>query len=480
MNRTYNFLLTGIFILTGIIFESPTIAAVRLPALIGNNMVLQQNAAINVWGWADAGEKITIQASWLSVPVSVTTTTEGNWKTILNTPKAGGPYTMTITGRDYTINIENIMIGEVWVCSGQSNMDLSLRKLSGWDYYKPEIREEVVRGDYPNVRIFTVQKDASATMRTDCKGNWQTADTSSVADFSATAWFFGSTLSKKLGIPIGLIYSAWGGTSAEVWTPVTSLEAEPGLKFYVNHYSGHPWWPGTPGVLYNAMIYPLTNFTIKGAIWYQGESNRMNAGLYPELMRTMITSWRKAWGVGDFPFYYVQIAPYAYTEPYSGALLREAQLKCLSIPNTGMVVTMDITDDVNDIHPKNKLDVGHRLALWALEKTYGQPVGSFSGPVYKDFKVVKKAISLEFIYADGGLKLSETKENNFVIAGADMVFYPAKVKIKGNALLVSSPRVKMPVAVRYAFTNTAQSTLFNGAGLPASSFRTDTWEINTK
>jgi sialate O-acetylesterase len=475
MQKSYYLLIAFILISCGIFLPSGASAAIKLPALIGNNMVLQQNATINVWGWADAGEKISIQASWLSTPALATTTADGDWKSVINTPKAGGPYTMTITGHDYTITIENIMIGEVWVCSGQSNMDFTLRGLGGWKLYPPEVRKDVK--NHPGVRLFTVQKDTSALPLNNCKGKWKTADTGSVNDFSATAWFFGSYLSEKLDVPVGLIVSAWGGTPAEVWTPVADIKAVPDLGFYLNHYNGTQWWPGTAGVLYNSMIYPLLNYTIKGAIWYQGESNRMDAKLYPTLMNTLITSWRKNWLVGDFPFYYVQIAPFTYGEPYSGALLREAQLKCLLTPNTGMAVTMDLVDNIADIHPKNKLDVGKRLALWALNQTYGKSDGSFSGPIYKDFKTENGSIILGFIHADAGLRLSETGKNNFSIAGADHVFYPATVKSEGNSLVVSSPKVPQPQAVRYAFSNTAEATLFNGEGLPASSFRTDTWDI---
>lgn len=480
MYKMNNLLISGLLILSGILAQFHVNAAVRLPALIGNNMVLQQNAAINVWGWADAGEKVTVQASWLSTPAAITATAKGDWKTTINTPKAGGPYKMTITGRNYSITIENIMIGEVWVCSGQSNMDFTLRGLGGWGLYKKEVSDEVSKGNYTGVRLFTVQKAAADSALNDCKGNWLTADTTTANDFSATAWFFGSYLSKKLGVPIGLIYTAWGGTPAEVWAPTASIEAKPELDFYLHSPNAAPWWPGKAGVLYNAMIHPLVNYKIKGAIWYQGESNRMDAKLYPSLMNTMITSWRKAWGVDDLPFYYVQIAPYTYAEPKSGALLREAQMKCLSIPNTGMAVTMDIAGDTTDIHPKNKLDVGKRLALWALNKTYEKAEGSFSGPLYIGTKKAKNRMILEFKYADGGLKLITTDKNNFTIAGADQVFYPATVKIQGSTLVVSSPKVKQPVAVRYAFTNAAIATLFNGEGLPASSFRTDTWDIITK
>jgi sialate O-acetylesterase len=480
MNKFNNILATCWLLLAGIIGQFQANAAIKLPALIGNNMVLQQNSAINVWGWADAGEKITIQASWQNMPATKTTSAEGKWKTTINTPKAGGPYNMIISGRDYSITIENIMIGEVWICSGQSNMDFTMRGLGGWENYKPEIREEVASGIYNAVRMFTVKKDTSAIPLENCNGHWIIPDTNTVNDFSATAWFYGAYLNKQLGIPVGLIATAWGGTPAEVWTPVESIKAEPDLGYYLNHFNGSQWWPGTPGVLYNAMIHPLINYAIKGAIWYQGESNKMDAKLYPALMKTMITSWRNAWNVGDFPFYYVQIAPYTYEEPYSGALLREAQLKCLSIPYTGMAVTMDLVDNIRDIHPKNKLDVGKRLAFWSLNKTYWKNDVIYSGPIYSEMQISGKSISLAFSHAESGLKLIKTSENKFTIAGPDHVFYPATVKVSGDKLVVSSAKVKKPAAVRYAFTNTSQATLFNGAGLPAPSFRTDNWDIITE
>jgi sialate O-acetylesterase len=479
MKKTERILLACFLFLTGITWHFQALAAIKLPALIGNNMVLQQSTTIKVWGWADAGEKITVETSWQKGVATTTTSQGGNWETLIKTPEAGGPYTMVITGRDYSVTLQNIMIGEVWICSGQSNMDFTMRGLGGWKNYKTEVRKEVEDGIYANVRMFTVSKDTSAIPLTGCKGNWLTADTNTVNDFSATGWFYGAYLNKILGVPVGLIATAWGGTPAEVWTPVESIKAVPELGFYLNHYNGSQWWPGTAGVLYNAMINPLINYAVKGAIWYQGESNRLDAKLYPELMKTLITSWRKAWNTGDFPFYFVQIAPYTYGEPYSGALLREAQLKCLSIPNTGMAVTMDLVDNINDIHPKNKLDVGKRLALWALDITYGKKVGSFSGPIYKKMKISGKSISLSFTNTEGGLKITEASKNNFSIAGADHVFYPATVKISGETLLVSSPKVKQPLAVRYAFTNTSEATFFNGSGLPAPSFRTDDWDVIT-
>lgn len=479
MNKMKNILIACFIFPAGIILQFQANAAIKLPALIGNNMVLQQNTVINVWGWADASEKVTITASWVTEPATAITTSEGSWKTTLSTPKAGGPYTMTISGRDYSITIENIMIGEVWICSGQSNMEFTMRGLGGWKQYKPEVREEVALGNYSNVRLFTVKRDTSALALDNCKGNWLLPDTNTVNDFSATAWFYGAYLNKQLGVPVGLISAAWGGTPAEVWTPVESIKADPDLGYYLNRWNGSQWWPGTPGVLYNAMIHPLINYTIKGVIWYQGESNRLDANLYADLMETLITSWRKAWNMGEFPFYYVQIAPFTYNEPFSGALLREAQLKCLSIPNTGMAVTMDLVDNIKDIHPKNKLDVGKRLALWALNKTYGKTDVIYSGPLYRDMKISGKRISLAFNDTEGGLKITGAGKNNFTIAGADRVFYAADVKISGDKLVLSSPKVKQPLAARYAFTNTSEATFFNGAGLPAPSFRTDSWDIIT-
>ncbi len=475
MYRKNILLLAGLFVVFGILSHFQANAALKLPALIGNNMVLQQNATINVWGWADADEAINIKAGWLQTAVFATTSADGKWETSIKTPSAGGPYKMEIAGRDYTITIENVLIGEVWVCSGQSNMEFTLRGLGGWALYPKEVRDDVK--NYTGVRLFTVKRDTSAIPLADCKGNWSLADTNTVNDFSATAWFYGSYLSKKLGVPVGLIVSAWGGTPAEVWTPVEDIKSEPDLGFYLNHFNGSQWWPGTPGVLYNAMIHPLMNYTIKGAIWYQGESNAKDARFYPTLMNTLITSWRKNWGVGEFPFYFVQIAPFNYGEPYTGALLREAQTKCLSTPNTGMAVTMDIAGNVTDIHPKNKLDVGKRLADWALNNTYNFKDVGFSGPMYKEMKITGSNITLSFLHVDSGLKIAKTEDNNFTIAGPDRIFYPATVKVLGYALVVSSPKVKQPKSVRYAFNNTSTATLFNGSRLPASSFRTDDWDI---
>ena len=472
-----NLLIVSIICLISAICPHRAIAGIKLPALIGNSMVLQQNTLINMWGWADKGDSISIAVSWQEPIVTAKAGKDGKWKVPVQTPKAGGPYTIKISDHNYSILIENVMIGEVWVCSGQSNMEFTIRGLGGLGCYSADVRQQMHKTDFSPVRVFTVQKDTSHIRLDNCRWHWQVADTAAINDFSATAWFFGSYLYQKLKIPIGLIVTAWGGTPAEVWTPLESIKSDPALGYFLNPHNGSESWPGSPGVLFNAMIYPLLNYTIKGAIWYQCESNRLDAKLYPELMKTMVSSWRKEWGLGEFHFYYVQIAPYTYEEPRSGALLREAQLKCLEIPNSGMAITLDIAGDITDIHPKNKLDVGKRLALWALNKTYNLQTGSFSGPLFKNITIDRQTIKVKFDYAAEGMKLKKDGSTNFMVSGTVRVFYQATAKIKDNELLLSSPKVKKPVAVMYAFENTSEATLFNMDGLPASSFRSDNWYI---
>jgi len=353
--------------------------------------------------------------------------------------------------------------------------------LGGWNKTFPKERDELINSGYPTIRLFTVQKDTSSRAQEDCKGNWMVPDTTVVANFSATAWFYGLELSKRLKVPVGLIVSAWGGTAAEAWTPKAIVDSDPALLFYRSDPNKNSWFPNNLSVLYNAMICPLLKTSIKGAIWYQGEANVNDATTYQELFTAMVRGWRQAWGMGDFPFYYVQIAPYTYDRAAVGSLLREAQLKSLSMPNSGMAVTMDITGDVTDIHPTNKQDVGKRLALWAMAGTYNTDNVIFSGPVYKGFQKEGKNIRLSFDFAENGLLLkSYERENGFMIAGADRHFVPGKVKVDGNSILVKSERVKDPVAVRYAFTNTSEATLFNGSMLPASTFRTDNWPFVTE
>jgi sialate O-acetylesterase len=450
---------------------------IKLSPLLSDHMVLQRDSRVNIWGWADPGEAIHIRAGWLTSSVSAVAGKDGRWLAQIKTTKAGGPYAITIQGNNKVV-LNNVMLGEVWVCSGQSNMEFTIKMLGGWDSFYKEDKEELAKGDFSAMRIFTVAKDTSDVPLDLCTGKWVVANVDSFENVSATAYFFGRELHRKLKVPVGLIVSSWGGTPAETWAKKEYLERDQDLRFYLDDPNKSQWWPARPGLLYNAMIHPLLNYGMKGVIWYQGESNRNDAYLYKKLMTTLITNWRADWGHGEFPFYYVQIAPYLYDEPLSGTLLREAQLNTISVPNTGMAVTMDI-GNVHDIHPKNKQEVGRRLALWALARTYDVKVPGFSGPVYRSMQKEGSRIRLSFDYSEGGLEVKGGKLTGFTIAGRDQNFVDADATIDGSTVLVSSPEVTEPEAVRFAFGDTASSRLYNAAGLPASSFRTDDWPIVT-
>jgi len=633
-------------------------ADVRLPAVIGDNMVVQQGMQAHIWGWADPGEPVRVRGDWQTAEVRATADEEGMWLVELDTPEAGGPHSILIEGKN-AIDIKNVMAGEVWICSGQSNMQMSIAPSAPWHKGALNFQEEIAAARYPDIRHFAVAQSIAGEPQNDCAGSWVQCSPETVADFSATAYFFGRALHTELGVPIGLIHTSWGGTRAEAWTSRETLvslgdyqsdleetflartpenirlyeEAESALskvrtrmdaenrgavKGYAEpDYDDTSWelmelpatlenagddmqidgvvwfrkevvlpeaWAGrnmdlklgpvddcdttyfngvklgsigygtagsyienreyvVPGtfvtagrnivavrvfdhgggggingtpdqltlspagaeqdpislagpwrykvesvlepnpvklansnsatVLYNAMIAPLLPYRIRGAIWYQGESNHTEAYRYRRLFPAMIQNWRDDWGQGDFPFYYVQIAPFLYAEPVTAAELREAQLMTLSVPNTGMAVTSDISE-IDDIHPRNKQDVGKRLALWALAKTYGKKI-VYSGPVYKSMDVEGSTVRLHFDHVGGGLVARDGDLTDFTIAGADRVFVDAKAVIDGDTILVSSPHVDAPVAVRFGWTNTAAPNLFNKEGLPASTFRTDDW-----
>ena len=639
--------ITAIILLTLTIFTAQTIADVKLPAIIGDNMVLQQNKSVPLWGTADPGEKVSVKGSWQWFAASTKAGTDGKWQVRIKTPKASGPLTITITGNN-TITLNNVLAGEVWLCSGQSNMEWRLKQAN-------DAANEIKNADYPDIRIFTVQNTITRTPQSDCIGSWSACTPTTAADFSAVGYFFGRKLHKELNVPIGLISADWGGTPAEAWTSAKTLEAnedfaaavealkdndpekfkqqqqkkmvqwenqlaqkDPGTKdkWFSPAYDDSDWktmdqptkWSATdlagfdgavwlrkttnlppawskndmtitlgpiddidtlfvngiqigptllwntprkypipasalktgkntiairvidmhgeggiygkpeqmtlkpkgapdkntvklngpwkyktgapatdipalptaaqtfnshtPTSLYNGMIAPLVPLRIKGAIWYQGESNASRAYQYRTIFPAMIKDWRKNFGHGDFPFYFVQIAPYNYAAGRPSEELREAQfLTMLNTKKTGMAVTMDI-GNINNIHPRNKQDVGKRLALWALAKDYGQKKLLYSGPVYKSYKVQGNKIRLYFDHAKG-LKSVNGDLKEFTIAGADNNFVPATAVIDGKTIVVSSDAVTDPVTVRFAWSNTALPNLFNNADLPASSFRTD-------
>ena len=634
-------------------FAPAAYSDVRLSALFCNGVVLQQKSDAPIWGWASPGEKITINASWQKEEISTAANEKGDWKAILKTPQAGGPYIIKVKGQNEIV-LSDVLIGEVWFCSGQSNMEVSIGWL-GTDRSKKDIAE----ANNPLIRIFDIKDKYSAYEEKECAGEWspwRTVTPDNIQWFSAVGYYFGKRLQENLNVPIGLISSHWGGTPAESWTDLNSvkrfqrfekpaeiltgireknedsdtafknildqwlakvaveddgiknkwfaadadaadwsqmnqptwwgsselkgihgivwfrkeftlpMDAEPvdlelnlgkiddidsvwlngnyigttigcdvtriykipaaflskgkniiavrvidtggdggfvseakdlkicqagkDLQFLAGQWqykAGNPktdWQVPSftainqnfPSALFNAMVAPVIPFRIAGALWYQGEANVGLPMEYRELFPAMIEGWRKKWGQGSFPFYYVQIAPWEYGDMWFSQALREAQMLTLSLPNTGMAVTMDIGDE-KDIHPRNKHDVGDRLARWALNKNYGRTDIVFSGPLYKEMKIEGNSIRLFFDYAEGGLVAKGGELTDFTIAGEDKKFVSAKAVIDGNTIVVSGEQVEKPISVRFAWKNWVQLNLFNAANLPASSFRTDDWPL---
>lgn len=460
---------------------STVCADVRLPKVLGSHMVLQRESEVTIWGWADANEPVRVTCDWLDTVAATKTDSDGKWQVQLKTGKAGGPHTITVAGNN-RIQLEDILFGEVWIGSGQSNMEMPLVKVSGAYTGIKNSKQEVAQANFPQIRLFQAGNFSSKEPLEDvetgitmygippapCK--WQVCSPETIPTFSSTAYFFARELHRELKVPIGIIDASWGGTSAETWTPLSGLK-KLGYKAEVQQALELPQKPDQkiPTRLYNGMIHPLRNFKIKGVVWYQGEGNAGRADKYRTLFSTMIASWREAFG-DEFPFYFVQISPFRY-RGLNAAYLREAQLETLAAPKTGMAVTMDI-GNLTDIHPKNKQEVGRRLALWALAKDYGRDV-HYSGPIYEESKFQDGKAHLKFEHADGGLATRDGKPlSHFEIAGSDKVFHPATAVIDGETIVVSSEQVTDPKAVRYAFTSDAMPNLMNKAGLPASSFRT--------
>jgi sialate O-acetylesterase len=457
-----------LFILTGI--ASPVYAGVRLPAIVSDHMVLQQNSMAKIWGWCDES-KITVKVSWEPGKKYQAAVIGGKWLVPVNTPAAGGPYEITIFSPAETIRLHDILIGEVWLCSGQSNMQMSFRGYDSQPVYGSN--DVVANSANAGIRLFTVKRKTSPLPLDDCEGQWVLSNPATVIGFSAVAYVYGKYLQDVLKIPVGLIHSSWGGSPAEAWTDGKTLQEFPEIDLSERTPANR--LHKTPSYLYNAMIHPLIHFGIRGAIWYQGEDNRANPSLYRQLFPAMIKNWRDLWQQGDFPFYFVQIAPYKYDATVNTAYLREAQLETMrSVANTGMAVTIDIGEYAT-IHPGEKITVGKRLAYWALAKTYGMEGIAFSGPVYKTMEVKENKAILRFEYADNGFTTLGKPLDGFMVAGSDKHFYPAVAIIKGKTVEVSCDSVQQPVAVRYGWSNFSVGTLYNNAALPASSFRTDDW-----
>lgn len=442
-------------------------ADIGLPSLIGDNMVLQQNSGVKIWGWSGPAEKITVTPSWSNKSDTVTADHHAKWALFIQTPKAGGPYTITISGSwGQQVFLQNVMVGEVWFCSGQSNMEASYNYIS-----VKEVGKDAIDGDNSNIRFCKVRKTTAAYPQDNCMAKWDLCTSNSIKEMSAVAYYFARKLNKDLGVPIGIIQSAWGGTAIEPWIMKDIIEANPSYVTSSKMQKPLPWWPREPGSAYNAMVAPVTSYAVAGVLWYQGESNATFPCTYRSLLTTMIDEWRKDWNI-EFPFYYVQIAPWKNYVKDSAAFLREAQMQCLSLKKVGMVVVSDLVDDITDIHPQNKHDVGFRLANLALSQTYNVPDIIWKCPTYQTMEILENKVMISF---NADILITGKKVNELYVAGDDKVFYPAEAAIDGNKLIVSSKQVKAPASVRYSFSNEAIGNLFSTDKLPVSPFRTDTW-----
>jgi sialate O-acetylesterase len=493
---------TRFCVLSALTFAFAAHAEVKLHGLFGDNMVLQRDAAVPVWGWADDGEKVTVE--FRNQKVS-TTAKDGKWMVKLKKLKAGGPDELRVNGKSTAIALKNVLVGEVWIASGQSNMEWPMRAS-----FSPDT--EIPRTENGMLRLYTVPKLKAEEPRDNVPATWQQCNPSTTPNFSAVAYYFGRDLAKALNVPVGIIHTSWGGSPAEVWMSEDVLTSNPAYKTNIfDAYSAQaarakeaiaafekeqeaakaegktfnkrrPGMPWRPTELYNGMIAPLIPYAIKGAIWYQGESNAGRAHQYRTLFADMIRNWRADWDQGDFPFLLVQLAPFMEIKEQPSesawAELREAQaLATKKLPKVGMAVITDVGDE-KDIHPKKKEPVGARLALAAQKIAYGQDI-VYSGPTYKGMKVKDGKAVLSFENVGSGLEARGGELKGFAIAGADKKFVWAKAEIQGDKVIVSSPEVSEPVAVRYGWADFPVVNLWNKDGLPASPFRTDDFQMTT-
>ncbi len=488
-------------------------ADVRLNGLFGHDMVIQQGAKAPVWGTAAAGEKVTVKMA--DLVAETTAGDDGRWRLEIGPLKAGGPHELTVSGAN-TIRLSNVLIGEVWICSGQSNMSWPLIRAA-------DAEKEIAAADLPRIRLLTVPRMTSEQPQEEIRGRWRVCTPKAVTRFSAVGYFFGSELHKARKVPVGLINASWAGTPAHAWTSGEALKADPAFKPMLQRWEKiiavYPaamakykedrenWekdaararednWkpprrpraphgeksPRRPSNLFNGMIAPLVPFSVRGVIWYEGENNAGDAGLYRVLFPAMIRDWRRHWAQDDLPFLFVQLPNFlapqkAPVEERSWAELREAQFLTLSLPNTGMAVTLGL-GEVGNIHPSNKRPVGERICLWARGTVYGEEI-VYSGPLYKSMVREGRRIRVRFDHA-AGLTAKDEELKGFAIAGKDGKFVWAQAQIDGEDVMVWSDDVTDPVAVRYAWAYNPMWSLTNEQGLPASPFRTDVPELPTR
>ena len=483
--------------------------ALSLPRIFSDNMVLQRELPIKVWGWADPGQDVTV--SFAGTMQSAKTGADGKWTaTLAAQPASAEGRELKAQAGGSSVSVKNVLVGEVWICSGQSNMEWTMDVTD-------DAKDAIAGANYPLIRQFKVPHVTHTKPQKDLPGDWSVCSPATAAKFTAVGYHFGLQLHKSLNVPIGLLNTSWGGTRIEPWTDPKGFEVSAQLKDIVDQIAGadalhvqnqrsrldqlESWvkqarkdldagkeptgFPGgmpehplirsdKPTSIYNAMVAPIVSYTIRGAIWYQGESNNGEGLLYTEKMKALISSWRRLWGQGEFPFLYVQLAPYRYNKPEALPGIWEAQQAALSIPNTGMAVITDI-GNVSDIHPRNKREVGRRLSLWALTKTYGKEGLVYSGPLYKSSRVEGNKVVIQFDHADGLKSLDGKPLSWFTVAGADKRFVPAEARIEGSTVVVSAADVAQPASARFGWNELAEPNLANGAGLPASPFRTDRW-----
>ena len=452
-------------ILLGLFLVASARAAIEPNALFSDNTVLQQKVKVPVWGTSDKSEKVTVSFAGQEVSAMPK---DGRWRVDLAPLAAGGPHVMTIAQGQDKVEVKNVLVGEVWICGGQSNMQWALKQSDGGS-------DEIARSANDKIRLFTVPRKGSDKVESKVVGAWSAAGPQTTGDFSGVGYFFGRDLQKQLGVPLGLIASNVGGTAAEQWMSKESIESNSDLKDMSK--------PQGASMLYNSMIAPLAPYAIAGAIWYQGESNASRSFQYRKLLPAMIKNWRDTFAQGDFPFLIVQIAPYEpiVQEPSDSiwAEIRDAQLNVTqNVPKTALVVTTDVGEE-RDIHPPRKEPVGARLALAARAVAYGEKI-EHSGPLYESMKVDGNKVTLRFTHAASGLAAKDGPLSGFTIAGEDQKFHPATATIEGDTVVVSSDQVSKPVAVRYGWAAYPLVNLWNKDGLPASPFRTDAFPITTQ
>ncbi len=469
-----------------LVFVHQLDAKIVLPSVLDDNMVLQQQSKVKIWGNASKLTRVTVTTSWNGNVYASDSDDKGNFLIEIQTPEGSNKsYNISITDGEEVI-LKNILIGEVWFCSGQSNMEMPVKGFPG----------QPVKGSFDviakantatPIRMFTTDSESGKWVRqfskqpqSDCKGRWLKNTPDNVANISAVGYYFAHYIQSALNVPVGIVVSTWGGSKVEAWMSREALEpfsTEIDLSF-LNNKEEVKSPTQTPVVLYNSKIAPLTNFTIRGFLWYQGESNRGNPDLYAQLMPAFVKDLRAKWNIGDFPFYFVQIAPFNYdgVERTSAARLREVQEQNMrDIPNSGMVTTMDIGDPLL-IHPADKETVGNRLAYWALAEAYKKLDFGYAPPTYKSIEIKDSTIIVSFNNAEQGICPIKAELKGFEIAGEDKVFIPANAVEKGGKIVVSSEKIAKPVAVRYLYKNFAEASVFNVYGIPASPFRTDNWK----